>query len=214
MSYYLAIDVEASGGSHTRNFVPCLGAALVDVKGLKVMDTFFAFLEQPENTEWDDRSLREFWLKKDNIGWYGDILRALKDPAKARPVRETMLEFVMWARAWVAKLGFENVVVISDTAGFDAGWFDHLLPAPHTMLYLLGDYKPVRDVSSWYMGIARCTPETSLWGSFKRAHIALGLGEVLPTFEYVHDHRPDNDAAHIGLCAAYIANAVDRPSLC
>lgn len=207
MKFFLAIDVETSGQCLKRNFMPCLGAALIEVSSCTEKSRFLTYIQQPEDSEWEQRALDEFWLKPENIAHHHEILKILK--SSETPTREAaMAAFLSWVRSVCDQYGAENITCISDTAGFDYSWLSRYLPDGLSPNYLFGSYQPWRDVSSFHMGIAHTTPSMSLWGAEERAFKALGV--PTPTLDVVHDHRPDNDAAVIGLMAAHVAREVEK----
>ena len=74
------------------------------------------------------------------------------------------------------------------------------MPDGMSLLYVFGDYKPIRDVSSFYAGVSHCTPKTSLWGGAKRAYEAASLEWREGAQRLAH--TPAADALTIGTNAA------------
>lgn len=211
MSHYLAIDVEATGENYINNFMPCFGACIVDVKEQKVVDKFLVYFKNSNQKEksWDKRCLKEFWLKEENKTIYKDMLQKMENEGISEQIG--MSNFIKWVLKNSKKC--EKLVVITDTGGFDVGWLNYYLSRYITeydtsMNYITGKYQPIRDMSSFYMGIGKCTPNMSLWGSEKMALKGLGI-KKLPKFEVEHDHNPQNDAITIGLTAAFFANHLE-----
>lgn len=198
--YYLAIDVEATGQGLAVCGMPCFGAALVKVEDGTVVARFLTHVKLREGVVWEQRCLDEFWLKPGNVDWYNEIVAA----QATAPSRE---EAVAAFRAWVTEHTKDRTCcVILDTGAFDAGWVDLFL-AETSLLYLLGKYTTVRDMSSFYAGVAMMPPCEQLNGTEEAA--AARLGVPVPVWEdFPHDHRPHNDAANIALTAAYFSRAV------
>ena len=144
MAYFLAIDVEASGQGIKTNFMTQLGAALINIESGEIEEVYRSYLAQPERTNWEERCLNEFWLKHPKL--YEETLLGVD---AARPAQEVMAEF----KDWVLDVTEDKqVTIIFDTAGFDQAWVDYNL-GDTSCLYLLGYYKPTRDLSSFCIGL-------------------------------------------------------------
>lgn len=184
------------------HFMPCLGAALVDIDEGQVVSRFFSYAAQPEGKTWEDRALEEFWLKPENLAWYTEVLENLK---RNPPSRELAIAaFLEWVVRQCDAYGADNITLLFDTAGFDYAWLSAHLPAGMSPDYLFGRYRGPRDMSSFHMGLAQ-NALTTEWGAEEAAFVHLGVEP--PQLDVVHDHHPDNDAAFNGLTAAYIERA-------
>ncbi len=85
-----------------------------------------------------------------------------------------------------AKAAGEEIIIVSDTTGFDAQWLSvYLARAGYDALEtLLGQYRPLRDTNSFYFGVGR---KMHKWGSEgvalealgARPHRAARLGQTL-----------------------------------
>lgn len=199
--YLLAVDVETAGRNHTLNFMTRIGARLILQETGAVCATFRSYLAQPAGTQWERRCIEQFWLKHPQH--YRDTKLALR--SEPPPPSLVMSTFVDWARNCARAVGVDNLVVVSDTAGFDVGWLDHCMPDGLSMLYLFGAYKPVRDVTSFYLGVAHSTPRMDEWNAEEAAHARLGI----PYVKIPRDHAPENDARAIGTAAANVFNHLE-----
>lgn len=199
MTRYLVIDVEAKGSNIVRNNMLCFGAAIGDAATGEVTDEFLVFLRQERDDDWEPRCLTEFWDRPNMVATKELILA--RCAAEGVESAEAMHRF----RAWVLDrpaAHLADMIVVTDTAGFDVGFLNYHLgradPAlgmPASMDYLFGGYRPIRDVSSFHMGVARQTPDRGLWGA--EAAAAKALGVVIPPNPYTADHLPNNDAKAI-----------------
>ncbi len=224
MSHYLAIDIETSGPGLVKNRIVAFGACVVNVASVSVVDNgeFRKFTDFGDHSKgrpdgWEKRCYEEFWMNPKKRSDNQTPLAALMLLAANLSIvdeREMMHEFVVWAQSmWVR---FPDLVVITDTAAFDTPFVNQALDqhtSVQSLVYLFGDtnYRPVRDVSSFHMGIGGKTPAQGLWGSERAALAALDIKEM-PESVRVWDktHDPLNDAKFIGLSAAFIANALEK----
>jgi hypothetical protein len=159
-------------------------------------------------TEWEERCVREFWTRDAALLQQFEKAKAACASEETPDATTALTNFVTWCRDLAAEYGRENIAVITDTAGYDVGWLDHCMPPSYSMSFLLGNYTPIRDVSSFHMGIAGATPHMALWGAEERARAKLNLPK--PTLEHAHDHDPANDAYVIAAEAAQIARAIEK----
>lgn len=209
--YLLAIDVEASGRNVETNFMPAFGACVVDVEEKRVVNEFLAYLEQPPGTEWEQRCLDEFWNNA-NYGKDGKTQMQLLVEARERhgtePCEAAIRRFVDWAQS-MSKRYKDELLVVSDTAAFDTTWMNVYLSKYNrpnqcvSLLYLTGEYRPVRDVSSFYHGAAG---RLQAWGGAKRVMERVQGSNEWPAWVTAveADHNPLNDAKHIGLQAVHV----------
>lgn len=179
-SYLLALDIETSGPSMVHHFIPCFGAALIDVNTLRPVTTRLFWIQQPENTTWDTATVKAFWQKSEIAPWYAEILE--RQRSKTLPsLKDTMNAFVNWVREIVgyspphspsnlhssSSEGIDNnirpyVRIVSDNPAFDLGWLSYYLAlgtdgrVPQVQ-YLLHDRfnGPPLDTKSFFDGICR-----------------------------------------------------------
>lgn len=227
ITHVLAIDVEAAGPNVIRHFMPEFGAAIFKIgEWQKPLSTFYRALEQKNSgLDWDVATLAEYWHNPDKgIACYGDGGRVIStltqfDALEARrrlhgtvPANKAAREFVAWARSMNDTLGDdERMIVVTDTGAFDTVWINVMLgradkeePAIDCagLNYLFGKYRPVRDLSSLYFGMAH---RFARWGSERAALDKLGLPDFPDQVKaFAHDHNPLNDALSIGASAAYL----------
>ena len=201
MRLILSIDVEATGKSVTEHDCPCFGAALVDADEVAVVSTFFTHVNAGHPLRWEERCVTEFWDKPANIAWKEEIVAA-------NPTAPDKKEAIAAFRAWLAEktAGHKVLFLGLDTCAYDGSWMDHLM-GDDSCSYLLGKYRTVRDMSSFYAGVGLMSPTEALNGT--EAAACKRLKVTLPEWEeYPHDHHPDNDAANIALTAAFLCKHV------
>jgi len=200
--YLLACDVEASGMGVRENSLIQIGFCLVRVSDGTIVSRFSSYVQQPPNTKWEERCVREFWEKHPD-----QFERAKQGVSKAPPADEVARNLLEWVRTNVTDI--TTTRLITDTAGFDLAWLDWLL-GDRSHLYLFEhDGVPVKtdvlDVGSWYLGLGgEMDPEAS---SKKAVLRALGK-DAFPDFGVVHDHDAANDAALIALRAAWVMRSM------
>ena len=123
MAFLLAIDGEFSGDVLGQHSMTCLGAAVVDVRARKVVDTFLVFLD-PTDQIWEKRCLEEFWLTEENRPWFDELRQ--RQRTEGVPLAEAAVLFTGWARK-MADACKGDIVVVSDTCGNDIAWVNHML---------------------------------------------------------------------------------------
>lgn len=209
ITHVLAIDVETTGGNVLKNWMPEFAAVFWRIGDRMPTATFYRCLAQPADTEWSPATLAQFWNNLDS-GFDGKTpLEALRErQATHTPLADpvhAMDQFVAWARALEdAKAVDEEIIIVSDTTGFDAQWLSvYLARAGYDALEtLFGQYRPLRDTNSFYFGMGR---KMRKWGSEGVALAALGLTE-LPDWvkQFAHNHDPLSDANEIAATASFI----------
>lgn len=223
MTHVLAIDIETTGpGVHSHRMI-AFGASIVEVSARKEIDSFRALLPLGDHTNgrpagWDERTYREFWMNSEKradgqtpLAAIGALYADAGELDEATAARN----FVAWTRAANARIEAVGgkLVVITDTVSFDTTFINAALDR-HTdvpnLIELFGKYRPVRDVSSFYFGVARKTPAQGLWGSWNAAVDALALERATLPADASHDHDPMHDARYIALCAAHVYAALDE----
>jgi len=170
--------------------------------------------------KWESRCFAEFWNKEDEHG--GTPLRrliALQGKYGTLSLRDAIDEFLEWTAAMYTRFERDGnkIMVVVDTAAFDTTWLNDALAKYSngrvpSLLYLRGDhkYRPVRDVTSFHMGIARQTPAMGFFGADKAALKTLAIDEWPASVRAIeHDHNPLNDAKSIALKAAFIAHKLE-----
>lgn len=185
----VGLDVEASGMGLRTNFVLQIGLAEVDVETGRVLRKFQSFIAQPENTEWEERCVREFWSK------HPERFEFVKNAIVNAPSRDEVATSVL---SWLKDCDKDARFVV-DTPGFDLAWLDSILG--HTShLYAFGNYRDVLDLSSWYLGLGSVAhpDESSKNALCKR----LGL-EKLPDLGTKHTHDAGDDAENMAVVAAF-----------
>ena len=222
MTHYLALDIETTGPSIIDCKLVALGACVVSVKDVCVVDDackFRALMPLPDlrdTDSWQPRCFKQFWTNAGRSNDGRTPLQLIQELIKKHGTEsecDAMQRFVLWAHAMFER--FPSLVVITDTAAFDTTWVNFSLARwtyVSSLTHLRGEdkYQPVRDVSSFHAGVARQTPAQGLWGAEKAALKALGIDAFPPHVEdQQHDHDPLNDAMAIGLQAAFIANRVE-----
>ena len=185
---YLVVDVETTGAFVGTNNILCF-AAVVASEG-KIEHEFLAYIKVTDNhTIWEPRCVTEFWDKNPEMRAY--IFNQIK--CNGRSINDAIIGFYEWVKSLPNK---ENITVYSDNVAFDIGFLNYYLAGMSvTMNTILGEYKPVRDSSSFHAGIAHLTPDKGLWGAETAA--VEKLGYKMPNFDVKHDHNPLNDAKHI-----------------
>lgn len=215
MSHYLVIDVETSGADLVKNFLLATGACVVDSKTgcIDKSDEFLVYYQKPLETDFEQRCRVEFWDKKNEFSEYTNMKLleiqqqkfGIVDPTEGTEKFQDYLEEM-------AKKYVNDLVIITDTAGFDVAWINYYLGKFSSskrilsLNYVTGKYQPTRDVTSFYMGIGCHLPEDGLWGS-KEVALSI-LNGKFPDFKVEHDHNPLNDAKTIAMQATYIAKLI------
>jgi hypothetical protein len=204
LGWYLAIDVETTGQGLRANFMTCLGAALVDVAAGTVVARYKSYVAQPPGRVWERRCVDEFWSKFPAL-W--ETTKAEVWVARGGDV--VAAEFKSWVRDNVVDPA--RTTVVFDTAGFDQSWVDELL-GDTSCLYLLGEYRSTRDLSSFCLGMGLspfCDDAPSSKGA-AAAKWGFAFPEWGATHGVTHDHDPSNDAAVIGLNAAFASRMAHK----
>jgi hypothetical protein len=216
----LAVDVESMGANLLSHHTTQLGAAVVDLETGLVLSTFNEYIKKDAvYTETGDivhgfepRCETEFWdkhpLKK------AETLERIYHPDTLYDY-QVVIKFVAWVR-WICNDA--NVVVVTDTSGFDVARIDKMFPMyataehfPTSMNYLFLDktgtktrYNGIEQVSSLAKGIA-CALSVSKPPGLSNFELAcMALGVPVPHFPVEHDHDPANDATVIAMRYAFL----------
>lgn len=205
MVFYLVIDIETSGQYVTHNHILAFGAVIVDVRQEKIIDSFVAYPNEGF-IEWEPACKKEFWDTHPEIR--DATLKELQENGELPSC--AFGRFVKWVESLPNK---EQTVIIVDTADFDAAWMNYHLSRIHSpsLHSILGSYKPVRDVTSFHLGVAKQTPSLGMWDADIAALRSLtgNPNADFPDWKIEHDHSPVNDASVTGLRAARIANLIE-----
>lgn len=187
---YLIIDIETMGQDQLENGMLCVGACIGDPEINKIIDEFEVYIKLEPDKTWEQRCLDEFWNK--NLKIKEAILSKIE--SEGLPANEAMKKFYDWIhnRDYV-----KNIIIMTDTSGFDIGFLNNYLSKAKlpSVNYLLGEYRPTRDSSSFHMGVAKKLPCDGLWGAESAAAEKLGIS--LGDNPYIADHTPKNDAKSI-----------------
>ncbi len=164
--YLIALDGEMTGPVYGRHRMVAVGACMVRVGAVpEVVTSFRAYMPVPADGDaaWHARTWREFWSQTPKDGTQTHVAALRAGAAKHGTVepRVAMLAFWTWLRAAVEGHG-DRVRIVSDTAGFDVGWFTYYLstylpadaPGEGVLEYVTGDYVPVRGLTCHSIGAA------------------------------------------------------------
>jgi hypothetical protein len=210
MSFCIAVDFEAPGGITPVHGFTQLGAALIDIKQGKVLADFNKYANMTGFT-WEERCLKEFWLRPDMKSKYENTIEQCAQSTK-NPY-EVVDSFILWAKQCMLEHNIEphEIYLISDNAAFDLGIL-RCFSRNQDIMYMFGDgiYRETVDVSSFYQGLG---VEVNLDASAKKLGLKglnAGRGEgnqlALPKFDVEHDHDAVNDAKTMGLFWSFFVN--------
>jgi len=195
MSYVIAIDYETSGGIPLKHGFTQLGAVLYDVKNEKICETFNEYASM-KGYEWEERCLREFWLRADMRELYQHTLRMTN--ASTFTPYQVVDHFMEWAKRVTKDI--DDVYLISDNVAFDVAIL-RTFSTDQDILYMFkGKYHEMVDVSSFYAGMRRARVNAKILDEVASADMALeGLngrpgmtGHVeLPEFPKLHGNEHD-----------------------
>ena len=147
MTWVIAFDFETAGGVPTVNGFAQFGAALVSLETKQVEAKFESYASM-HNYQWDEQWVRKTWK------YYPDHFDETKRITERydTPDPFTVMEmFWKWVDSEVVSKGIAaETYLITDNSAFDAG----LLRAfsKQDPLYILGEYRDIVDVSSYYLG--------------------------------------------------------------
>lgn len=203
MNYGLIIDVETTGRDLLKNDMICFAAVIIDFNTGKFHDEFKVFLKPKSGKlNWEKRCVDEFWEKKENKE--NTKITLLNFEKYGVSIEFGMKQFFDWINIKQPKEVLNNLMIYTDTAGFDISWVNRYLSEADLgtdCCYIIQDqYRPTRDCTSYNFGIARHLPSNGLWGSEKQAAKILNF-ENPENFKeqspFKHDHDPLNDARYI-----------------
>jgi hypothetical protein len=222
-SHYIAVDIEATGQGPYKHAIVAVGAVHINVKTFAIESSIRILLPLGDHSmgcppTWDEDTYKEFWTNTDKRADGKTPLDALRELYKIQQAVEEpegANQFALWLMDCFDK--HERTVVITDTASFDTSflnlWLDKWTGIPN-LNYAQGSghYRPVRDISSLYSGVAGQSPAQGLFGNFRKAADKLGIPEDGRFNDDDHDHDPLNDATVIANRAVLISRYLIRAS--
>lgn len=221
---FLAIDIESSGQDMTRHFLVAVGACVVQLESNSVHepseDQFLAYLAPPPGTGWDPACLEHFWnnpKKGDRGRTQLELLEAARRKHGLWEPHHAMDMFVHWLHRMALK--YPLLIVVSDNPAYDVAWINYAVqrfathPKPFDSLaYCTGEYRSIRDVTSFYRGVALQAPHAALGASGRAEEQALQRLGVpsFPEFGVLHDHNPLHDALLMAHQAVHVCQLLSR----
>jgi hypothetical protein len=218
---YLAVDIEALGGTLGVHPITQIGAAIIDGTTGQLLDidepVFQTYIFNNDGLKAEERCVKEFWMKEENEAHYEEMVDAIKNPLKSLSKEDAARSFQAWAQDKLD--AYSNVTVVTDTCGFDIGGLNWLLGHNDgNMIYLLHKpgsdtelrYTPQVDVDSFAEGIyrghglKRKRDENTYNCAFR------ALSCKAPVIPYIKSHMPSDDAAFIGSMYCELNKACDK----
>lgn len=201
----ISIDVELSGPRIKKNGIVEIGACAYSLKTKENVDTFSILINLPMEHEFDEKTLKEFWDNKENIGY--ERLQKVKKFIMERggyDPKFTMNKFVNWLKnifKQFANSNINNIQIIVDTVSIECYWINSYIEeyTKELPLHLLfGSFKDVIDTHSFTLGLCRMSYEDlskeNLSSEDKFFRQKFGLKEV-PSIK--NDHCALNDSIYI-----------------
>lgn len=195
--YIMVIDIETSGPHLTRNDMLCFGACIarftlnpdgdMTMYILDKLEVYIKPLEQ--DIRWDKIRLKEFWDKTPNIK--NNVLENISTyGVDAKTAMITLCDWIHKQPQYIKN----KLIIYTDTNGFDIGFLDYYLstydmPTMHTLID--GTYRPIRDASSYHMGVAH---SMDLWGAEEKACKKLNIKYDNPYKDDSHNPLTDAEA--------------------
>lgn len=216
ITHIIAIDIEATGPNTYANFMPEMAASFWRIGDTEPLDTFYAYIAQPQGTEWDEKCRVEFWTnpaKGQNGVTPLSAMNKRQLTAEVKSPERAMRQFVSWAQRSKEMLGREDtVIVITDTNEFDTAFLNvylgrHCAELCPNLNVLFGEYRSTRDIDAFYYGMGW---QLKKWGAEETALGALNE-KALPDWvlAYKATHNPLDDANAIGATASYLLSRCD-----
>jgi len=195
MKYYLGIDVETTGQFFNKNAMIALGCSIMDEQSNE-LETFTCFMSIPDDREWEQRCVDEFWSKQKTELY--KIEKQMKDP------KQEMIRFSEWIGAMDLKYG-ENLIIVSNFCAFDIAWVDYYLniyvPEHYSIYYRLKSNEnniktysfrtPIINTNSAYIGAL------NLLEPNKTHECDLEQKLDIQNKKWINDHDALNDARNI-----------------
>ena len=202
MYRYLIIDIETSGQYVSRNEIMAIGACIGNSKTGVIENEFQIFLKPRDGLEfvWEQQCLDEFWDRADMKKTKDYILKQVESNGFAANIAMNSLF------GWIRSLDEETkktLIIMTDTAGYDIGFLNYYLSNAGlpSMFYIIDDqYRPIRDSSSFHMGVGLQLPEAGLWGAEEAAMKQIGDSDAIKEMKnnpYSMSHLPMDDAKYI-----------------
>lgn len=181
--HVLAMDIETSGSSLTQNGIVSIGCSLQDQYSNE-LGTFQVNLTLPENCVYEERCLREFWLKNPRAHEF-----VQKDALPPDTAMEMFREFLGSAEA-----DYPDLMVVSDNPSFDIAWLNFYLSQYTNRLPLnyseKGEYRAIWDLLSMRKSLV------SVQSGELVSHCGL-TEKPASKSRWKYDHTPLNDARFI-----------------
>jgi hypothetical protein len=185
----IGFDFECAGGVPQKHGFTQLGASAHVLSTGEKISGFNQYASM-DGFEWEDRCLREFWLK--NPVRYKETLLGTTS------AQETCWEVVALFNSWVRQVSAgRKCTMISDNMIYDGGLLKFF--STEDIMYLHGDMTVFFDTGSVYYGMQALHTGTGLsWatdqGSSKQGALKAVGAPGFPIFDVKHDHHPQNDA--------------------
>jgi inhibitor of KinA sporulation pathway (predicted exonuclease) len=195
-TYYFAIDVETTGQFITKNAMIAFGCTIMDQE-MKEVEKFSSYLRIPEDRNWEDRCVNEFWSKQPNTLDY--IKKHMKNP------RIEMMRFSDWMDDMDIKYG-STMIVLSDFAMYDIAWINlylDLFTDRWALYYMLAPKENWKDGEKVYWFRRIWTTDSVYHGALMNQnpdkYIQWNLEKELniQNDKWTNDHDPLNDARNI-----------------
>lgn len=206
VDYVIVFDCEMSGPNPRNFFMFELAATLWRLGDKEPLDELYFYfgLDGP----WDARTVREMW---DNTAHGSDgktplmLLRerVAREGTPKTTEGQAAVKLTSWAREWYKKTD-GKILCVTDTPGFDYQFITHMLASittlptgeqpPHSLNYLFGEYQPVCDIDSFYMGVG-CSLQK--WSSCDKMIQKYDMLYPDWVAAYKHNHDPRSDARSI-----------------
>lgn len=208
ITHILVIDIETTGPSVRKHYMPEFAASFWEISGQKPLATRHYTLQQPEGTEWDAETLSEFW----NNPAKGEDkkttpMEALKQRLLEKPpqhIHTVMHEFIAFALECDA-IARGLLVIMFDTVEFDSTFMNYYLAswtAVPSLTRLFGGYRATRDIDSFYFGVGG---RIKFWGAEEVALAGMRVADFPDDVKaYKATHHPLDDANFIGAKASYV----------
>jgi hypothetical protein len=123
-----------------------------------------------------------------------------------------MERFYKWINQDRPKVYLDSMIIVTDTAGFDASFVNFYLSKaklPSINFLIGGEYRISLDSHSFCLGVGLQRPVDGVWGSAKAAVNRLNIPEGnLKENPFPYDHNPVNDAANSCWEFMFVINAI------
>lgn len=214
-----SVDVESLGPIPGIHAMVAVGASIV-APDLSVVSTFHSYVSiykdgTPESGMYasDEDTIQNFWMRDENVENYHKTMEICMDPST--PTGEVVMDNMWsWLDQKIAENSLEDILPIGDCLPYDGRFIGHF--SKRDIQKPFGPkYTEWTDVCSYYRGFARKPITTSLIDNTYSQSLAMSaLRSMNPSKVYSfpdivkHDHRPDNDATHVGQFFQWFRNEV------